>query len=105
MINKEAIAEYKEWTGDFELGFLATVNKTEGEITPNLDETNVFCNTLSLVNNYADIKVNGIPSDKGDVNVIFCLYVIDGDKLYYLDNGETKTSISGVSYNSVEVTK
>ena len=99
--NIDAINIYKEQTTGFEMGFVAAANATGQEITLDLDSDKVVSGEISLTNNYADIVVHGITESTSDVNIIFCLYIIDNEEIYFLDNGETKTTASGVSYNDI----
>ncbi|MBQ7225478.1 MAG: hypothetical protein IJX02_02610 [Clostridia bacterium] len=48
-----------------------------------------------------EIKVIGIEDARLATPIIFCAYVIDGESLYYLDGNETKTELSGISYNDL----
>jgi hypothetical protein len=52
-------------------------------------------------NDYITIKMSGIPMGYEETHLIFCVYARTGEKLYYLDNGETKESVAGKSYNEV----
>ena len=99
--NIDAINVYKEQTTGFEMGFVAAVNASGEDVTLDISSDKVVSGEISLINNYADIVVNGITESTSNVNIIFCLYIIDNEEIYFLDGGETKTSISGVSYNDV----
>lgn len=99
--NVDAINTYKEFSPDLEIGFVAAVNKTDGEITVDLNGDKVLSGKVSLINDYADIVVNGITESNLNTKVIFCLYIIDKEDIYFLDGGLTKTSISGVCYSDI----
>ena len=45
--------------------------------------------------------MTGIPKGKADALVVFCVYATSNGKTYYLDDGETKTSVVGISYNDI----
>ena len=91
-----------EYVPDFDYGFIATVNKTEGEVAPQPGAEGIISQTLSgSKTNYIDIKVTGIPATQGDALVVFCLYVTAADSTYYLDNNTTSQSVLGQSYNGI----
>ena len=101
-INRESLGAYVDAYADFEYGFVATVNKTEGAIAPDLSAEDVIAEALSSdCNDYVDIKVTGVPADHGDTLVVFCLYAKVGDKVYFLDNNKASQSILGQSYNGI----
>lgn len=61
--------------------------------------------TRSLIDsaiNYFDIKVSGIPSAHCDTAIVFCAYVSVGGEIFYLDNGATYKTVTGISYNSLK---
>lgn len=51
---------------------------------------------------YFDIKVSGIPAEYCDTAIVFCAYVSVGDEIFYLDDGATYKTVTGVSYNSLK---
>ena len=101
-INKDAINEYKQFIADFDFGILACANVNGGEISPLPTDSGVIDVTFNnMANNYIEISVVGIPSDHTDTAFIFCIYVTEGDRIYYIDNGTMKTATQGISYNSL----
>ena len=36
-----------------------------------------------------------------DVSIVFCAYIYDGEKVVYIENGETVDSVKGCTYNSL----
>ena len=84
------------------MGVLASVNKSAKGYAPIIDDENVISISLgSVVNDYVDVKLTGIPTSEGETCLVFCVYVeIDG-KMYYLDNGITSENVVGVSYNFI----
>ena len=100
-INKEEIARYNSVNGELEIGFVATVNQTEGAIAPDFASENVITSKVSLVNDYVETCVKGISEETTDAKIVICLFVKIGEKIHFLDNGFTLESVSGISYNSV----
>ena len=101
-INKDAINEYKSFITDFKFGLLAYANVIGGEVAPLPTDSGVVDVIFdSMANNYIEISVVGIPSTHADTAFIFCIYVTEGENIYYIDNGETKTATQGVSYNEL----
>ena len=102
-VDKTAIAAYKALVPDFDFGVLACANAGGGEIAPKPTDKNVVDITFdNMANNFIEIKVVGIPEENVDTPVVFCIYVEIGGTFYYLDNGSTKTSVTGVSYGSMK---
>ena len=64
----------------------------EGVLSSNFDKKK---------NDYLDIKITGIPLDRGDALVVFCVYVTVGENVYYLDGDKTADSVLGTSYNDI----
>ena len=106
-INRKAIAEYEAEKGiTVNFGFIAAGNKSEQAIKPVIgDEKIVSSDLKKAVHDYIDIKIRGIADDYIKVKFVFCIYMIVDDTMYYLDNGETKTEVVGVSYNDVVAIK
>lgn len=100
-INKEEIAKYNSANGELEIGFVAAVNQTEGDIVPDFASSNVITSEVSLVNDYIETCVKGISDETADAKIVICLFVKAGEKICFLDNGLTLESVSGISYNTV----
>ena len=102
LINKESVRLYTEYASDFDYGVLATVNTSGEAIKPMVGDAGVLSGEFNKdVNDYLDIKVIGIPEAHLDTLIVFCVYVVDGGKVSYLDNDSTLSEITGVSYNSL----
>jgi len=107
-VDKVAIAAYKKYVSDFEFGVIVTVNMAgEGEnaqdITPGLNDENVYVHQFkTLVHDYVDVKVTGIPKDANNAYIVLCMYAREGSTLCYLDDGITKSSILGVSFKNIK---
>ena len=93
----------KIYNPDFELGFVAAVNKREEAIVPDFESAKVFSGKVSLVHDYLNISVVGVSKEYSSVNVIFCLYAKDKAGVFFLDGGKTLTSVTGISYDSLNV--
>ena len=103
VVNSAAAEKYAEYQESFDFGVLATVNKTGAAITPKVGDDNVVSGVfVKDANDYLDIKVKGIPADQADTLIVFCIYVTDGENVYYLDNGKCDTTVLGKSYNDVK---
>ena len=101
-INKAAIEAYKAYVPDFNFGILAYANVTGGAVAPKPGDDKVVDIVFDkTANSYLEVKVTGIPADFLDAPIVFCIYATEGDKLYYLDNGNTTETIVGSSYNNV----
>ncbi len=101
-INKTAIDTYKTYVSDFNFGVLAYANKNGTSVQPKPGDDKVIDIVFdNMANDYIEVKVTGIPSDFADSPIVFCIYAIEGDKFYYLDNGVTSESIIGNSYNEL----
>ena len=98
-INKEEINDYKSVNADFEIGFVATVNQNGESFVPDFDNKNVLSAPVSLVNDYIEIMVSGISKENTNIQIVLCLYVKDGEKLYFLDDGKVLESVTGISYD------
>ena len=102
LVNHEAIEAYSVYATDFDFGIIATVNTTGGGIAPKLGDENVLTGTfVKNANDYLDIKLTGIPADKGDALVVFCVYVTVGEDMFYLDGDKCANTVIGVSYNQI----
>ena len=103
-INKDAIAQYKEISTGFEFGFVvASVDDPFGAVAEGtLSESNIFItNGDLLVCDFAFVKINGISEANADRAFTFCMFVKDGEGVYYLDGGETVEKVSVKSYNDI----
>ncbi len=100
-INKEAISTYKKFSPNFEIGFVATANMGGEAFIPDLNSEAVIAREISLVNDYVDACIKGLTEETSLVKIVFCLYVKDNGKIYFLDEGKTKESVEGQSYSAV----
>lgn len=98
-INRESFNTVKEYISDFSIGVLAAVNKSGEVFVPDFDSENVISAKLgSVVNDYVDVKITGIPGAAVNTNLVFCIYAKMDGKIYYLENGMAKSDALGISY-------
>ena len=101
-VNRTAIEAYRKYVTDFDFGVLAFANAGGTAVAPKPGDDKVvdivFDNTA---NDYIEIKLTGVPADCHDVPLVFCIYVMQGGKFYYLNDGITSNSIIGNSYNEI----
>lgn len=109
-INNENLKEYTDFTGEsFAFGVVAS------SISNPLDEANsqyIGTKTIVITSHIAhelfEIKVSNIAngtdgtSDYTNSPLVFCAFVIDGEKTFYLDNNQTLAQIDGKSFNDVK---
>jgi hypothetical protein len=102
VVNHKAVEAYKAYATDFDFGVIATVNQTGEAISPKLGDENVIVgNFVKDANDYLDIKLTGIPADKADAVVVFCVYAIVGEDMFYLDGDTCAKTVIGTSYNQI----
>ena len=98
-LNKDAIVTYKSYITSFNFGILACSNASRNEFSPLPTDAGVIDVKFdTMANDYIEISLVGIPASHAETAFIFCLFITEGDRIYYIDNGETKTSLTGVSY-------
>ena len=101
-INRDAIDEYVKYASDFDFGILAAVNNKGEGFTPDPDASGVVDIVFdNMANDYIEVKLTGVPATERDTSIVFCAYVKVGGKIYYLENGVTSESATGVSYNDL----
>ena len=101
-INRDSFNVALDNLDGFEIGVFATVNKTGKEMSPTLgDENVIFAPLGSVVNNYIDIKLIGIPTGEADTDFVCCIYAKLNGVLYFLDGGVSSMSIVGISPNEI----
>lgn len=99
-LNKDAIATYKTYFSDFNFGVLACANSSNEEIAPNPSDDGVINISFdNMANDYIDVKIMGISVEHASTPIVFCIYVLDGGKIFYLENGATKEAVKGSSYS------
>ena len=102
LVNRDALKEYKKYAPDFEFGLIIAGNKSENGAAFAPELSGDLCVPQShIAHNYFDIKITGITSDFTDKLVVFCAFVKNGEKVYYLDNYTTSEAVTGISYNAV----
>lgn len=102
LVNRDALKEYKKYAPDFEFGLIIAGNKSENGAAFAPELSGDLCVPQShIAHNYFDIKIMGITSDFTDKLVVFCAFVKNGEKVYYLDNYTTSEAVTGISYNAV----
>ena len=100
-INRENIEKYNNAVGyELSYGFVVSIlNNPIGN--ENATENNVIIADGSIKFDYADVKVSGITDETKDKGIVFCMYVTDGEEVYYLDGGETSENVATKSYNDI----
>ncbi len=100
-VNRVALNAYVEQQGEkFSFGVVAAVNKTDDAIKP--DFNGEFAHKFeNLIHDCFEIKITGLVEGHLTTNIIMCAYVLDNGELYFLDNEETKTELTGVSYEEI----
>jgi len=73
-------------------------------ISPSLDDS-ISMDFTSGKNNYFEIKILGIDKSNLDTKIVFCAYVIENGKMFYLNNNVTVEELTGESYNDVVAIK
>ena len=101
-VNVDAVNAYKAFAEDFDFGIIVYANKGSTAVTPKPgDDSAIDIKFDNTANCYLEVKVIGIPAEYEDTPVVFCIYVTDGEKFYYLDNGNTEESVIGHSYSGI----
>lgn len=102
-VDHDALRAYMVYNPSFEYGFVATVNHEKEAISPVAGEANVISHKLTNgINNYIDIKAVGIPLDRGDTLIVFCVYALVDNEIYYLDNGKSDKTVLGYCYDDIK---
>lgn len=97
-VNKE-MTKYLENGYDF--GVVAMLNEGGNEVSP-LDSANVVSASFNeLGYDYFDIKVTNIPLANEKTPIVFCAYLVNDGKAYYLNDGTTANLVSGLTYEAV----
>ena len=116
-VNTAAVEAYARICGEISFGVVAAL----GGKDPLKLENGVACangkavfsklgeingdGTLEIAHSYFEIKVLDIPASKVDTKLILCGYAVigaeDEARLYYLDNGESKQTVDGISFNEI----
>lgn len=104
-VNDDAVEAYKAYTGKgFEFGIVAS-SVANPFAQENYDELvaagKIVTESARIAHDYFGVRISGITEGYTDTAVVFCAYVKDGDNVYYLDNEQTVTEITGKSYNQV----
>ena len=103
-INRDAIAQYRAVSAEFEFGFVVAADATPFTSVENgtLAEDKVFVTEEKFFAfDYVAVSVSGITVENADRAVSFCMFVKDGDAVYYLDGGKTVKEVSMKSYNDI----
>ena len=102
-VNSDAVKRYITYVPDFEYGLIAAANLTESgkdAFAPSLDSD--FCVKQSMIaHDYFDVKVTEIAADYADTYIVFCAFVKANGNVYYLDGGNTSSTVTGISYSGV----
>ena len=109
-IDHEAYNEYISFNPDFRIGTVASGNLAGELIQPLKVENGAVVGASGKVivgdfdvmaHEYFEIRVRGITESTMDVSIVFCAYIYDGEKVVYIENGETVDSVKGCTYNSL----
>ena len=109
-IDHEAYNEYISFNPDFRIGTVASGNLAGELVQPLKVENGAVVGASNKVivgdfnvmtHEYFEIRVRGISESTMDVSIIFCAYIYDGEKVVYIENGETVDSVKGCTYNSL----
>lgn len=102
-VNSDAVKRYITYVPDFEYGLIAAANLTESgkdAFAPSLDSD--FCVKQSMIaHDYFDVKVTEIAAEYADTYIVFCAFVKANGNVYYLDGGNTSSTVTGISYSGV----
>jgi hypothetical protein len=86
----------------YDFGIIATVNKDGGEITPTISGAGVVSASFAKASySIFHVKVTNIPEANKDTKIVFCAYLVNGGKTYYLNDGTTSETIVGLDYTTV----
>jgi hypothetical protein len=98
-INRANIEKYETAVG-YALDYGFVVSILENPIgNENATENNVIiAESKGFAFDYADVKVSGITDETAGKGLVFCMYVADGEEVYYLDGGETSENVACKSY-------
>ena len=101
-INKASIEAYRAYAPDFDFGVLAYANVGGAPVSPKPGENKVIDISFDkMANDYIEIKLVAIPESYRDVPLVFCIYVTEGERFYYLNDGITSESLIGDCYNDI----
>ena len=103
-INREALEQYRALNKDFEFGLVVAASSDPfGDLANGtINENKVFIAKETLFTyDYVYVSVGGIATDNMDKSVAFCVFVRDGDNLYYIDDGQTVNTVTTKSYNDI----
>ena len=105
-INKANLDDYTDVTGNtFEFGFVVSSNNDpmNAENSGLIAEGKTYITDQSkLAHDYFAVTVVGFTDTTVGNALTFCVYVKDGDKVSYLDNGETVQTVEMKSYNEIK---
>ena len=105
-IDKANLEEYTTLTGNaFEYGFVVSSNADPmNEANSGLiAEGKTYITTQNgFKHDYFAVAVAGFTDATVDNALTFCVYVKDGEKVSYLDNGETVETVNMKSYNQIK---
>jgi hypothetical protein len=86
----------------YDFGIIATINKDGGEITPTISGEGVVSASFAKASySIFHVKVTNIPEANKDTKIVFCAYLVNGGKTYYLNDGTTSETIVGLDYTTV----
>ena len=89
VVSERVEERLKEIPVCFKLAGAVDASRNLGVMKTMLDGTVKIAFNLKFIDETADAKI------------VICLFVKAGEKIYFLDNGLTLESVSGISYNTV----
>ena len=104
-VNADAVEAYTSYTGKtFEYGLVASgasnpLSCVDGNLV--VADKSFTKDSKTFAHNFFGIKINGMSEKDLTTAIVFCAYVLDGDRVAYLDAGETTGTVSGTTYESV----
>ncbi len=98
-VNREMLVYLED---GYDFGIVATINEAGAELTPALDGSGVVSASFKALGySIFNVKVTNIPDTHNNTKIVFCAYLVNGDKTYYLNEGTTSQKIVGLDYTTV----
>ena len=103
-VNKAAIEKFKALGGSFEFGVVVAASSDPFGAVANgtLSEDKVFvAEEKFFAYDYISVGVAGITDETASKAIAFCMFVKDGNKVFYLDGGKTVGVVAVKSYSDI----
>ena len=104
MLNKEAYNTYVAFNDGFEFGVVVSLSNDplNPENSGLIAEKKTYITEQSFIaHDYFDIGIVGIGENQTGAELVFCAYVRDNGKIFYLDDGETKDKATFKSHDAL----